>query len=104
MRRCVNGCVNTRLINGAFRRCKVKTMPYVKTTSVHMSSVCPSVCDLIAALNHFSYFYEILCGSSFYRKLSSKREFYENWLLVVIIYFRAEVNSIPPYIIFYQSR
>jgi len=57
-------------------------MPYVKTTSVHMSSACPSVCDLVAALNHFSYVYEIRCGSSFYRKLSSQRECCENRLLV----------------------
>ena len=75
--------------NSALRCCKVKTVSYVKTTSVHMSSVCPSVCNLVAALNHFLYFYEIRCGSYFYRKLSSEREFCENRLLVVIIYFRS---------------
>jgi hypothetical protein len=86
MRRCVNGCINTRLINSAFRCCTVKTTPYVKTTSVHTFLFCPSVCDLVAALNHFSYFYEIRCVSSFYKILLSNHEFCENRLLIVIIY------------------
>ena len=94
MRKSENGFINTCLINSALRLCKVKTTPYAKTTSVltsgHTSSVCPSVCDLVATLNHFSYFYEFRCGSFFTKKkLSSKRKFRENRVLVVIIYFRA---------------